>query len=321
MFSETWGISVTVRTMNSRPLPTSTWERSSRSAEGSRDERRGHRAAEELDREARFPYEIVAKTGPSLDCVRSAVPGSVRRARAPTPVELCARCDDGTRASADASVAITLAAARLRWVQRPSYLFGTGPQSSVTWSCLRAARRCGASGSAGARRRLRRRRAPDHRAELRLRRSPGSSTGPSHSLPTPGPTSRVERRSRRSPDPTVDGRSEISNLIVPQEHAGLHACQNVPRKMGWRASDYRASSPSSTPPSRKRTCWANAGAGCISSSPSSTADGSRSRRSRSVSHGVRTWTKRSRYAAGKRRQFGPARSRSFRRSSSSSPTC
>jgi butyryl-CoA dehydrogenase len=187
-------------------------------------------AAEELDREARFPYEIVAKMA-ELGLMGLPFPEAYGGAGADTVSYALAVME---LARADASVAITLAA-HVSLGASPFYLFGTEEQKQRYLVPLARGEKLwgfgltepNAGSDAGA---------TQTRAELRdgawiingtkafITNSGTDVTGGTTITAVTG----VDER----------GRSEISNLIVPQETPGFTRSKTY-RKMGWRASDTR----------------------------------------------------------------------------------
>jgi short-chain 2-methylacyl-CoA dehydrogenase len=187
-------------------------------------------AAEELDREARFPYEIVAKMA-ELGLMGLPFPEAYGGAGADTIGYALAVME---LARADASVAITLAA-HVSLGASPFYLFGTEAQKQQYLVPLARGEKLwgfgltepNAGSDAGA---------VQTRAELRdgrwiingtkafITNSGTDITGGTTIAAVTG----VDER----------GRNEISNLIVPQDTPGFTRSKTY-RKMGWRASDTR----------------------------------------------------------------------------------
>ena len=187
-------------------------------------------AAEELDREARFPYEIVTKMA-ELGLFGLPFPEKYGGAGADTISYALAVME---LARADASVAITLAA-HVSLGASPFYLFGTEAQKQQYLVPLARGEKLWAFGltepnagsDAGA---------TQTRAELRdgrwiingtkafITNSGTDITGGTTITAVTGTDAR--------------GRSEISNLIVPQDTPGFTRSKTY-RKMGWRASDTR----------------------------------------------------------------------------------
>jgi short-chain 2-methylacyl-CoA dehydrogenase len=187
-------------------------------------------AAEELDREARFPYEIVAKMA-ELGLFGLPFPEEYGGAGADTISYALAVME---LARADASVAITLGA-HVSLGASPFYLFGTEAQKQQYLAPLARGEKLwgfgltepNAGSDAGA---------TETKAELRDGRwiingtkafITNSGTDITGGTTITAVTGTDER-----------GRSEISNLIVPQDTPGFTRSKTY-RKMGWRASDTR----------------------------------------------------------------------------------
>jgi short-chain 2-methylacyl-CoA dehydrogenase len=193
-----------------------------------RDEVAPH--AEAMDREARFPYEIVAKMA-ELGLFGLPFPEAYGGAGADTVSYALAVMEI---ARADASTAITLAA-HVSLGAMPFYLFGTEEQKQRYLVPLARGERLwgfgltepGAGSDAGA---------TETRAELRdgrwiingtkafITNSGTDLTGGTTITAVTGPGGPHGR--------------EITNLIVPQDTPGFSRSQGY-RKMGWRASDTR----------------------------------------------------------------------------------
>jgi len=187
-------------------------------------------AAEELDREARFPYEIVARMA-ELGLLGLPFPERYGGAGADTVSYALAVMEI---ARADASVGITLAA-HVSLGATPFYLFGTEEQKQRFLVPLARGERLWGFGltepqagsDAGA---------TQTRAELRdgcwivngtkafITNSGTEITGGTTITAVTG----ID----------AQGKNEISNLIVPQETPGFSRSKTY-RKMGWRASDTR----------------------------------------------------------------------------------
>ena len=183
-------------------------------------------AAEELDREKRFPYEIVAKMG-ELGWMGIPFPEEVGGAGG-TTLQYALAVEELTRV--DSSVAITMCAHTSLGTQ-PIHLFGSQEQKEALLPDLCSGAKLGRLRPHRARGRARTRatcaRAP------RSTTANGSSTAPSSSSPTPVPTSRGTWPSPRAPART---RSPTSSSSAGR--AGYE--QGTPyRKMGWNASDTR----------------------------------------------------------------------------------
>ena len=182
--------------------------------------------AEELDREKRFPYEIVAKMG-ELGWMGIPFPEEVGGAGG-TTLQYALAVEELTRV--DSSVAITMCAHTSLGTQ-PIYLFGSR----------------GAEGGAAARPLLGRqaRRLRPHRARGGLgrgqrahpRRARGRRVGRQRRQAVHHQRRHRHLRPRRHHGAT-DRRGEISNIIVENGTPGYE--QGTPyRKMGWNASDTR----------------------------------------------------------------------------------
>ncbi|HEY5349475.1 MAG TPA: acyl-CoA dehydrogenase family protein [Candidatus Lustribacter sp.] len=187
-------------------------------------------AAEELDREARFPYEIVAKMA-ELGLMGLPFPEAYGGGGADTVSYALAVME---LARADASVAITLAA-HVSLGASPFYLFGTEEQKQRYLVPLARGEKLwgfgltepNAGSDAGA---------TQTRAELRdgcwiINGTKAFITNSGTDLTGGTTITAVTGRDER-------GRNEISNLIVPQETPGFTRSKTY-RKMGWRASDTR----------------------------------------------------------------------------------
>jgi butyryl-CoA dehydrogenase len=186
--------------------------------------------AEALDREERFPYEIVAKMA-SLGLMGLPFPEQYGGAGADTVSYALAVME---LARADASVAITLAA-HVSLGASPFYLFGTEAQKErylvplargeMLWGFGLTEPNAGSDAGA-----------TETRAELRagtwtingtkafITNSGTDLTGGTTITAVTG----VDER----------GRNEITNLIVPQDTPGFTRSKKY-RKMGWKASDTR----------------------------------------------------------------------------------
>ena len=186
--------------------------------------------AEELDREARFPYEIVAKMA-ALGLMGLPFPEEYGGAGADTVSYALAVME---LARADASVAITLAA-HVSLGAMPFYLFGSVAQKErylvplargeMLWGFGLTEPNAGSDAGA-----------TQTRAELLgaswvingtkafITNSGTDITGGTTITAVTGTDER--------------GRNEITNLIVPQDTPGFTRAKKY-RKMGWRASDTR----------------------------------------------------------------------------------
>ncbi len=184
--------------------------------------------AEELDREARFPYEIVAELG-ELGLMGVPFPeeyggaGGDALAYALTIEEL---------ARVDSSVAITVAA-HTSLGTNPIYLFGSDDQKQEWLPRLTSGRALGAFGltepeagsDAGA-----------IRTSARLEGGWWVVNGTKAFITNAGTDITALVNLAVVTGPGEGGRKEISNLIVPQDTPGY--TRGAPyHKMGWRASD------------------------------------------------------------------------------------
>jgi short-chain 2-methylacyl-CoA dehydrogenase len=187
-------------------------------------------AAEELDREARFPYEIVTKMA-ELGLFGLPFPEKYGGAGADTISYALAVME---LARADASVAITLAAS-VSLGATPFYLFGTDAQKQQYLVPLVRGEKLWAFGltepnagsDAGA---------TQTRADLRDGRWIINGTKSFITNSGTGITGGTTITAVTGTD--ARGRSEISNLIVPQDTPGFSRSKTY-RKIGWRASDTR----------------------------------------------------------------------------------
>jgi butyryl-CoA dehydrogenase len=187
-------------------------------------------AAEELDREARFPYAIVAQLA-ELGLMGLPFPEAYGGAGADTVSYALAVME---LAAGDASVAITLAA-HVSLGASPFYLFGTEAQKQEFLVPLARGEKLwgfgltepNAGSDAGA---------VQTRAELRDGRWIVNGT---KAFITNSGTDITGGTTIAAVTGTgADGRPEISNLIVPQDTPGFTRSKTY-RKMGWRASDTR----------------------------------------------------------------------------------
>jgi len=187
-------------------------------------------AAEELDREARFPYEIVAQMA-DLGLMGLPFPEEYGGAGADTVSYALAVME---LARADASVAITLAA-HVSLGASPFYLFGTEAQKQQYLVPLARGEKLwafgltepGAGSDAGA---------TQTRAELHDGR--WIINGTKAFITNSGTDITGGTTITAVTDTNEHGQSEISNLIVPQDTPGFTRSKTY-RKMGWRASDTR----------------------------------------------------------------------------------
>jgi butyryl-CoA dehydrogenase len=187
-------------------------------------------AAEILDREERFPYEIVAKLA-ALGLMGLPFPEKYGGAGADTISYALAVME---LARADASVAITLAA-HVSLGASPFYLFGTEAQKQrylvplargeMLWGFGLTEPNAGSdAGGTQTRAELHDGRWVINGTKAFITNSGTDLTGGTTITAVTG----VDAR----------GRSEITNLIVPQDTPGFARSKKY-RKMGWRASDTR----------------------------------------------------------------------------------
>jgi short-chain 2-methylacyl-CoA dehydrogenase len=188
-------------------------------------ERRVAPVAEELDREARFPYELVGELA-ELGLMGMTIPEEYGGAGADT-VSYAIAVEELTRV--DSSVAITMCAHTSLGTQ-PIYLFGSAEQQAEWLPELTAGRKLGAFGltepEAGSD-------AGNVRTRARLDDGEWVIDGAKQFITNAGTDiSGVVCITARTGD------DEISNLIVPNGTPGY--TQGTPyRKMGWNASDTR----------------------------------------------------------------------------------
>jgi len=182
-------------------------------------------AAEELDREHRFPYEIVAELA-ELGLMGIPIPEEYEGAGGDTLAYTLA-VEELTRV--DSSVAITLCAHTSLGTQ-PIHLFGTEAQKAEWMPQLTSGRRLGAFGltepEAGSD-------AGNTRTRARLEDGEWVIDGAKQFITNAGTdiSGLVTITARTGPE-------EISNLLVPNGTPGY--AQGEPyRKMGWNASDTR----------------------------------------------------------------------------------
>src|SRR5881392_849988 len=181
--------------------------------------------AEELDREKRFPYEIVAKLG-ELGLMGIPFPDQYGGAGG-TSLQYAIAVEELTRI--DSSVAITMCAHTSLGTQ-PVYVFGSEEQKQRLMPDLAAGRRLGAFGltepEAGSD-------AGNTRTRAVLDSGVWTINGAKQFITNAGTdiSGHVAITART-------GENEISNLIVENGTAGYE--QGEPyRKMGWNASDTR----------------------------------------------------------------------------------
>jgi len=181
--------------------------------------------AEELDREGRFPYELVAELA-ELGLVGMPIPEEYGGAGADT-LSYAIAIEELTRV--DSSVAITVAA-HTSLGTMPIYLFGSEEQKREWLPDLASGRRLGAFGltepgagsDAGA-----------TRTTAELRDGSWVVNGSKIFITNAGTdvTACVTITART-------GEDEISNLVIPNGTPGYEISQPM-KKMGWRASDTR----------------------------------------------------------------------------------
>jgi short-chain 2-methylacyl-CoA dehydrogenase len=181
--------------------------------------------AEELDREKRFPYEIVAKMG-ELGWMGIPFPEEVGGAGG-TTLQYALAVEELTRV--DSSVAITMCAHTSLGTQ-PVYLFGSAEQKAALLPDLCAGRKLGAFGltepEAGSD-------AGNVRTRAALEDGEWVVNGAKQFITNAGTdiSGHVAITART-------GEGEISNVIVENGTTGYE--QGTPyRKMGWNASDTR----------------------------------------------------------------------------------
>jgi short-chain 2-methylacyl-CoA dehydrogenase len=181
--------------------------------------------AEELDREKRFPYEIVAKMG-ELGWMGIPFPEEVGGAGG-TTLQYALAVEELTRV--DSSVAITMCAHTSLGTQ-PVYLFGSAEQKAALLPDLCAGRKLGAFGltepEAGSD-------AGNVRTRAALEDGEWVVNGAKQFITNAGTdiSGHVAITART-------GENEISNVIVENGTTGYE--QGTPyRKMGWNASDTR----------------------------------------------------------------------------------
>jgi short/branched chain acyl-CoA dehydrogenase len=187
-------------------------------------------AAEENDREARFPYDIVAKMA-ELGLLGLPFPEQYGGSGADTVSYALAVME---LARADASVAITLGA-HVSLGSSPFYLFGTEaqkqqylvPLASGTMLWGFGLTEPGAGSDAGA-----------AQTKADLRASQWVINGTKAFITNSGTDITGGTTITAVTGVRDNGRNEISNLIVPQATPGFTRSKTY-RKMGWRASDTR----------------------------------------------------------------------------------
>jgi short/branched chain acyl-CoA dehydrogenase len=191
--------------------------------------------AEELDREKRFPYDVVAKMG-ELGWMGIPFPEDVGGAGG-TTLQYALAVEELTRV--DSSVAITLCAHTSLGTQ-PVYLFGSEAQKERLLPDLCAGRRLGAFGltepEAGSDAGNTRTRAALDGGEWVINGAKQFITNAGTDIS--GHVAITARTGDATQSPSATGTGEISNLIVENGTPGYE--QGAPyRKMGWNASDTR----------------------------------------------------------------------------------
>jgi len=186
--------------------------------------------AEELDREKRFPYEIVAKLG-ELGLMGIPFPEEYGGAGGDSLAYALA-VEELTRV--DSSVAITMCAHTSLGTQ-PIYLFGTEEQKHEYLPDLCAGRKLGAFGltepEAGSD-------AGNTKTRARLEDGEWVIDGAKQFITNAGTDISGHVAITAVTAPGADGQPEISNLIVPTGTPGYEHGEPY-RKMGWNASDTR----------------------------------------------------------------------------------
>ncbi len=186
--------------------------------------------AEEMDREERFPYDLVAKMG-ALGFFGLPFPEEFGGVGADTTSYALAVMEI---ARADASTAITLAAA-VSLGAMPFHLFGTKAQKERYLVALTQGKQLWGFGltepEAGSDAANCKTRAVLDGGSWRINGTKAFITNSGTDV-TGGTTITAVTGTRDG------GKSEISNIIVPQDTAGFTRSRKY-RKMGWRASDTR----------------------------------------------------------------------------------
>jgi short-chain 2-methylacyl-CoA dehydrogenase len=186
--------------------------------------------AEELDREKRFPYEIVSKLG-ELGLMGIPFPEEYGGAGGDSLAYTLA-VEELTRV--DSSVAITMCAHTSLGTQ-PIYLFGSEEQKREYLPDLCAGRRLGAFGltepDAGSD-------AGNTKTRARLEDGEWVIDGAKQFITNAGTEISGHVAITAVTGPGANGQPEISNIIVPTGTPGYEAGEPY-RKMGWNASDTR----------------------------------------------------------------------------------
>ncbi len=186
--------------------------------------------AEEMDREEAFPYDLVAKMA-ELGFLGLPFPEAYGGAGADTVSYALAIMEI---ARADASTAITMAA-HVSLGATPFYLFGTEEQKQRYLVPLAQGKMLWGFGltepEAGSD-------AGNCRTTARLENGHWRINGTKAFITNSGTDLTGGTTITAVTDKRADGRSEISNIIVPQATPGFTRSKKY-RKMGWRASDTR----------------------------------------------------------------------------------
>jgi short-chain 2-methylacyl-CoA dehydrogenase len=186
--------------------------------------------AEELDRDKRFPYEIVSKLG-ELGLMGIPFPEEYGGAGGDSLAYTLA-VEELTRV--DSSVAITMCAHTSLGTQ-PIYLFGSEEQKREYLPDLCAGRRLGAFGltepDAGSD-------AGNTKTRARLEDGEWVIDGAKQFITNAGTEISGHVAITAVTGPGANGQPEISNIIVPTGTPGYEAGEPY-RKMGWNASDTR----------------------------------------------------------------------------------
>ncbi len=186
--------------------------------------------AEEMDREEAFPYDLVAKMA-ELGFLGLPFPEAYGGAGADTVSYALAIMEI---ARADASTAITMAA-HVSLGATPFYLFGTEEQKQRYLVPLAQGKMLWGFGltepEAGSD-------AGNCRTTAQLEGGQWRINGTKAFITNSGTDKSGGTTITAVTDKRADGRSEISNIIVPQTTPGFTRSKKY-RKMGWRASDTR----------------------------------------------------------------------------------
>ena len=186
--------------------------------------------AEEMDREEAFPYDLVAKMA-ELGFLGLPFPEAYGGAGADTVSYALAIMEI---ARADASTAITMAA-HVSLGATPFYLFGTEEQKQRYLVPLAQGKMLWGFGltepEAGSD-------AGNCRTTAQLENGHWRINGTKAFITNSGTDLTGGTTITAVTDKRADGRSEISNIIVPQATPGFTRSKKY-RKMGWRASDTR----------------------------------------------------------------------------------